>query len=282
MYVCGYDIYISVMLGVVLLLKVWEVEFLGWVWILFQLVEENFGGVKILICVGVLEEVLVIFGMYNEFGLLVGEFVICGGVFYVNVDCFVFKVIGKGVYVVCLYEGRDVILLVSQLVMVLQSVVSWEVNIFDLVVFSVMWIQGGNIWNVLLESVELEGMLCIYSSEVQQWVKVWVSEIVVGFVSVFGVQIDVFWYVGLMVLVNDVCWVDFVSEVVVQVGYCIYYVDLYFGGEDFVVYFQYIFGVFVSIGSVSEYGLYYLVFNLDEWLIVFVVYYFVCFVEEVL
>ncbi|WP_257593358.1 TonB-dependent receptor domain-containing protein, partial [Klebsiella pneumoniae] len=41
----------------------------------------------------------------------------------------------------------------------------------DSVVLSVTRIQGGNTWNVLPESVELEGTLRTHSSEVQQRVK---------------------------------------------------------------------------------------------------------------
>ncbi|MBN0669291.1 peptidase dimerization domain-containing protein, partial [Pseudomonas aeruginosa] len=95
----------------------------------------------------------------------------------------------------------DAILLASQLVTVLQSVASREVNTLDSVVLSVTRIQGGNTWNVLPESVELEGTLRTHSSEVQQRVKARVSEIAAGFASAFGAQIDVFWYAGPTALV---------------------------------------------------------------------------------
>ncbi len=65
-----------------------------------------------------------IFGMHNEPGLPVGEFATRGGAFYANVDRFVFKVTGKGAHAARPHEGRDAILLASQLVTVLQSVAS--------------------------------------------------------------------------------------------------------------------------------------------------------------
>ncbi len=102
---------------------------------------------------------------------------------------------------------------------VLQSVASREVNTLDSVVLSVTRIQGGNTWNVLPESVELEGTLRTHSSEVQQRVKARVSEIAAGFASAFGAQIDVFWYAGPTALVNDARWADFASEVAAQAGY---------------------------------------------------------------
>lgn len=122
---------------------------------------------------------------------------------------------GKGAHAARPHEGRDAILLASQLVTVLQSVASREVNTLDSVVLSVTRIRGGTL-NVLPESVELEGTLRTHSSEVQQRVKARVSEIAAGFASAFGAQIDVFWYAGPTALVNDARWADFASEVAAQ------------------------------------------------------------------
>ncbi|HDY7117660.1 amidohydrolase [Klebsiella pneumoniae subsp. pneumoniae] len=254
MHACGHDIHTSVMLGAALLLKEREAELPGRVRILFQPAEENFGGAKTLIRAGALEEVSAIFGMHNEPGLPVGEFATRGGAFYANVDRFVFKVTGKGVHAARPHEGRDAILLASQLVTVLQSVASREVNTLDSVVLSVTRIQGGNTWNVLPESVELEGTLRTHSSEVQQRVKARVSEIAAGFAS----------------------------EVAAQAGYRTHHADLHLGGEDFAVYLQHIPGAFVSIGSASEYGLHHPAFNPDERLIAPAAHYFARLAEEAL
>ncbi|MBL3395511.1 amidohydrolase, partial [Klebsiella pneumoniae] len=240
MHACGHDIHTSVMLGAALLLKEREAELPGRVRILFQPAEENFGGAKTLIRAGALEEVSAIFGMHNEPGLPVGEFATRGGAFYANVDRFVFKVTGKGAHAARPHEGKDAILLASQLVTVLQSVASREVNTLDSVVLSVTRIQGGNTWNVLPESVELEGTLRTHSSEVQQRVKARVSEIAAGFASAFGAQIDVFWYAGPTALVNDARWADFASEVAARAGYRTHHADLHLGGEDFAVYLQHL------------------------------------------
>ena len=165
---------------------------------------------------------------------------------------------------------------------VLQSVASREVNTLDSVVLSVTRIQGGNTWNVLPESVELEGTLRTHSSDVQQRVKARVSEIAAGFASAFGAQIDVFWYAGPTALVNDARWADFASDVAAQAGYRTHHADLHLGGEDFAVYLQHIPGAFVSIGSASEYGLHHPAFNPDERLIAPAAHYFAQLAEQAL
>ncbi|MEF3101543.1 MULTISPECIES: M20 peptidase aminoacylase family protein [Raoultella] len=282
MHACGHDIHTSVMLGAALLLKEREAQLPGRVRILFQPAEENFGGAKTLIRAGALEGVAAIFGMHNEPGLPVGEFATRGGAFYANVDRFVFKVTGKGAHAARPHEGKDAILLASQLVTLLQSVASREVNTLDSVVLSVTRIQGGNTWNVLPESVELEGTLRTHSSEVQQRVKARVSEIAAGFASAFGAQIDVFWYSGPTALVNDERWAAFASEVADDVGYRTHHADLHMGGEDFAVYLQHIPGAFVSIGSASEFGLHHPGFNPDENLIAPAARYFATLAERAL
>ncbi|MFY0190994.1 M20 peptidase aminoacylase family protein [Raoultella planticola] len=282
MHACGHDIHTSVMLGAALLLKEREATLPGRVRILFQPAEENFGGAKTLIRAGALEGVAAIFGMHNEPGLPLGEFATRGGAFYANVDRFVFKVTGKGAHAARPHEGKDAILLASQLVTVLQSVASREVNTLDSVVLSVTRIQGGNTWNVLPESVELEGTLRTHSSEVQQRVKARVSDISAGFASAFGAQIDVFWYAGPTALVNDPRWAAFASEVAAQSGYRTRHADLHMGGEDFAVYLQHIPGAFVSIGSASEFGLHHPAYNPDDNLIAPAARYFAALAEQAL
>lgn len=80
------------------------------------------------------------FGMHNEPGLPVGEFA-TRGAFYANVDRFVLRINGKGAHAARPHEGKDAILLASQLVTVLQSVASRDVNTLDSVVLSVTRIQ---------------------------------------------------------------------------------------------------------------------------------------------
>ncbi len=282
MHACGHDIHTSVMLGAALLLKEREAELPGRVRILFQPAEENFGGAKTLIRAGALEEVSAIFGMHNEPGLAGGR--ICHPRRRVLRQRRPLRLQSdrEGAHAARPHEGRDAILLASQLVTVLQSVASREVNTLDSVVLSVTRIQGGNTWNVLPESVELEGTLRTHSSEVQQRVKARVSEIAAGFASAFGAQIDVFWYAGPTALVNDARWADFASEVAAQAGYRTHHADLHLGGEDFAVYLQHIPGAFVSIGSASEYGLHHPAFNPDERLIAPAAHYFARLAEEAL
>ncbi|WP_172731306.1 M20 peptidase aminoacylase family protein [Pluralibacter gergoviae] len=282
MHACGHDIHTSVILGAALLLKAREASLPGRVRILFQPAEENFGGAKTLIRAGALEGVSAILGMHNEPGLAVGEFATRGGAFYANVDRFIIRVQGKGAHAARPHEGQDAILLASQLIGALQGIASREVNTLDSVVLSVTRIQGGNTWNVLPESVELEGTLRTHRTDVQQRVKTRVSEIAAGFARAFNAGIEVVWYAGPTALVNDPAWADFATQVADEEGYKTSTAALHLGGEDFAVYLQQTPGAFVSIGSASEFGLHHPAFNPDERLIAPAARYFAALAEKAL
>ncbi|WP_368746554.1 M20 peptidase aminoacylase family protein [Enterobacter cancerogenus] len=267
MHACGHDVHTSVILGAALKLKAREASLAGRVRILFQPAEENFGGAKSMVRAGALRDVSAIFGMHNEPSLPVGEFATRGGPFYANVDRFAIRITGKGAHAARPHEGNDAIVLASQLVTALQSVASRNVNTLDSVVLSVTRITGGNTWNVLPETVELEGTLRTHRSDVQQKVKARVGDIAAGFASAFNAQIDITWYAGPAALVNDEHWAAFATSVAREAGYETHHAELHMGGEDFAVYLQNIPGAFISIGSASPFGLHHPAFNPDEALI---------------
>lgn len=282
MHACGHDVHSSVILGAALLLKEREDQLAGRVRLLFQPAEENFTGAKALIKAGALENVSAIFGMHNEPGLPVGTFATRGGAFYANVDRFVLRVKGKGAHAARPHEGRDPIVLASQLVIALQTIASRDIDTLDSVVVSVTRIQGGNTWNVLPENVELEGTVRTHRGDIQKQVEKRIREIASGLASAFGAQIEVEWFNGPVTLINDEKWAAFSMQVAENVGYTTQTSELHMGGEDFAVYLQTIPGAFVSIGSASPYGLHHSAFNPDEALIENAARYFATLAEQAL
>ena len=282
MHACGHDIHSSVILGAALLLKEREAHLPGRVRLLFQPAEENFTGAKALIKAGALENVSAIFGMHNEPGLPVGTFATRGGAFYANVDRFVLRVRGKGAHAARPQEGTDAIVIASQLVLALQTIASRNIDTLDSVVVSVTRIQGGNTWNVLPESVELEGTVRTHRDDIQQQVEKRISDIAAGLASAFGAQIEVEWFNGPITLNNDEKWAAFAMQAAKDAGYQTQTSELHMGGEDFAVYLQTIPGAFVSIGSNSIYGLHHSAFNPDEALIEDAARYFATLAEKAL
>lgn len=264
MHACGHDVHTSVMLGAALLLKAREQTLPGRVRLLFQPAEERFGGAKTLIKAGALDGVSAIFGMHNAPELEVGTFATRGGPFYANVDRFDIEIGGKGAHAARPQEGIDAIVIASQIVSALQTLVSRSYSPLESVVVSVTRIEGGNTWNVLPQNVVLEGTVRTHNDAIRAELPQRIRQLISGIAEGFGATARLNWHPGPPALVNTERWAEFSKDVARQQGYNVQHADLQMGGEDFAFYLHNTPGTFVSIGSASALGLHHPGFNPDE------------------
>ncbi|NDL65244.1 amidohydrolase [Acerihabitans arboris] len=264
MHACGHDVHTSVMLGAALLLKAREATLPGAVRILFQPAEENFNGACHLIDAGALENVSAVFGMHNAPELPVGTFATRRGAFYAHIDRFQITVTGKGAHAAKPEQGIDTIVTASQIVNALQTLPSRNFSSLESLVVSVTRIQGGNTWNVLPQTVELEGTVRTHNVKVRERVPDILTRVIDGVASAMGAEARLAWYPGPPAVVNTPFWADFSQRVAADAGYQVQEAELQMGGEDFSLYLQQVPGTFVSIGSASEFGLHHPRFNPSE------------------
>lgn len=264
MHACGHDLHSAVMLGAALELKAQEAQLKGCVRILFQPAEEIGRGAKQFIKAGVLEDVQAIFGMHNEPGLPTGTFATRGGAFYANADKFIIHVNGKGAHAAHPEQGVDAIVVASQIIQALQTLTSRSFNALDSVVLSITRIDGGKTWNVLPSGVEFGGTARTHDLQVRAELEQRLRQLVESIALAQGADATLRWHPGPPVLINDPDWARFSSEIAAQVGYHVQTADLHLLGEDFAYYLQKIPGVFVSIGSASDFGLHHAAFTPDE------------------
>ncbi|WP_312757445.1 amidohydrolase [Pantoea brenneri] len=268
MHACGHDLHTAVMLGVALQLKQREATLPGRVRILFQPAEETFTGARQLIDAGALEGVQAIFGLHNAPDLPLGTLRTRPGAFYANVDRFVIRVKGKGAHAARPQEGIDSIVIASHIVTALQTLPSRVFSSLETVVLSVTRFTAGNTWNVLPESVELEGTVRTHNSEIRAQIPQRVSALIQGIAAGFGATAELEWTEGPPALINTPAWVDVALELAQETGYLAERAATpQMGGEDFAFYLQRVPGAFVSIGSASTYGLHHAGFDPDEALI---------------
>ncbi|MCG8710284.1 amidohydrolase [Brenneria sp. 4F2] len=264
MHACGHDIHTSIMLGAALLLKAREAQLVGNVRILFQPAEETFNGANQFIEAGALQNVSAIFGGHNAPGLPVGEFATRSGPMHANVDRFEILVRGKGAHAAYPEQGVDSIVVAAQLITALQTLPSRSFSALDSVLVSVTRISGGNTWNVLPERVELEGTIRTHSLEIRKALPQKLTALIGNIAAGFGAQAELRWHAGPPTLINSSEWVDLSKAVAEEAGYQVRDQPPQMGGEDFAFYLRHIPGVFVNIGSASEFGLHHPRFNPDE------------------
>lgn len=268
MHACGHDLHTTVMLGVALQLKHREATLPGRVRILFQPAEETFTGARQLIDAGALEGVQAIFGLHNAPDLPLGTLQTRPGAFYANVDRFVIRVKGKGAHAARPQEGIDSIVIASHIVTALQTLPSRVFSSLETVVVSVTRFTAGNTWNVLPESVELEGTVRTHNSEIRAQIPHRMTALIQGIAAGFGATAELAWIEGPPALINTPAWADVALELAQETGYLAGRAAApQMGGEDFAFYLQQVPGAFVSIGSASEFGLHHAGFDPDEALI---------------
>lgn len=264
MHACGHDVHTSVILGAARLLKARETELPGRVRLLFQPAEERFGGARTLIKAGALQDVAAIFGMHNAPELPVGTFATRGGPFYANVDRFDIDVYGKGAHAARPQEGVDAIVIASQIVSALQTLVSRSYSPLESVVVSVTRIEGGNTWNVLPQQVVLEGTVRTHNDDIRSELPQRLRQLIAGIAAGLGGRAELNWHPGPPALINTGHWAEFSKQVAARQGYDVQEAELQMGGEDFAFYLHNTPGTFVSIGSDSEFGLHHPGFNPNE------------------
>lgn len=264
MHACGHDFHTATIFGAAYLLKQQEAQLQGTVKILFQPAEETGHGAKAVISSGALDDVEAIFGLHNSPDLAVGEWGSRAGALTAGVDRFEIKVKGVGAHAAHPENGNDAIVAASQIVIALQTITSRIVSAQEAVVVSVTRITGGNTWNVLPETVELEGTVRTLNTAIQQSIPDQINQILNGIGTAFGVEATLHWYPGPPATINDATWTQFAREVADEVGYTTKELQPSLGGEDFSYYLQQIPGAFVRIGSQTSYSLHHPKYNPSE------------------
>lgn len=267
MHACGHDLHTSTILGAALLLKEKESAIQGTVRIIFQPAEETYSGAYDVLNAGILEGVSAIFGFHNVPELPLGTFATRSGAFYANVDRFKILIQGKGGHAGRPHETKDPIVVAAQLVNAAQTISSRTINNLDTCVVSITQIHGGTSWNILPESVELEGTVRTHSSEVRTTVEQKLRIIAEGIAHANAVEITVDWDNGPSALINTEKWTELSQNVALAQGYNVQNAPLYLIGEDFGAYLEKIPGAFVSIGSASDFGLHHPKYQPNESLI---------------
>jgi amidohydrolase len=169
MHACGHDNHMAIQLGAATVLARLRDRIPGTVKLIFQPAEEGPGGAEPMIKENALEnpKVDAIFGLH-VFPFPAGQIVYRPGPLMASADSFVIKVKGRQTHGAVPWGGVDPIVIGSQIVLALQTIVSRSVNITEApAVVTVGRFTGGNRSNIVPEEIELEGTVRAFDEGVR-------------------------------------------------------------------------------------------------------------------
>jgi len=175
MHACGHDNHMAILLGTATVLARMKDRLPGTVKLIFQPAEEGpppgeEGGAQQMVKENVLEnpKVDAVFGLH-VFPFPAGSIVYRPGPLMASADSFTIKIKGRQTHGAVPWGGIDPIVIGSQVVMALQTIISRTVNITEApAVVTVGRFTGGNRSNIVPEEVELEGTVRAFDEGVRK------------------------------------------------------------------------------------------------------------------
>lgn len=220
MHACGHDGHTAYMLILAESLAELKDQINGTIKIIHQPAEEvPPGGAKTMIEAGVLDGVDAVFGIHVMTNMESGTVAYRPGPTQTGRDFFNMKIQGKGGHGSSPHQANDAIVAGASFVMNAQTYVSRRVNPFDMAVLTIGNFDGKGQFNIIKDSVELDGDIRTMSPEAKELAEREVKRYAKGLEETFDVTVELDYNSDYPVLIND-------EEVTERVGKALNSVDV--------------------------------------------------------
>jgi amidohydrolase len=217
MHACGHDAHVAVGLAVAERLASNRDGWRGTVKYVFQPAEEGLGGARRMISEGVLDGVDAALGLHIWSVFASGTVGVVPGPIMAAADEFSIEVIGRGGHGASPHETVDAVLVASQIVVALQSVVSRGVPPLQPAVVTIGAMHAGEGWNVIAESATLKGTARSFDPELGRELPGHIERVIRGICEAFGATYQFRYRENTPATINDPLMAELVRQAAVEV-----------------------------------------------------------------
>ena len=256
MHACGHDGHITIALGTARYLSQHR-DFAGTVKIIFQPAEEGPGGAQPMVEAGVLKnpDVDAIVGLHLWNQLPLGTAGVRSGALMAAVETFRCTIFGKGGHGAIPQQTIDSIVVASQVVNALQTIVARNIDPIESAVVTVGEFHAGTACNVIADTARMSGTVRYFNPNYGDYFAQRLEQVIAGICQSHGARYELDYQKLYPPVINDGTIADLVrsvAETVIESPLGIVPNCQTMGGEDMSFFLQAVPGCYFFLGSANS------------------------------